>query len=118
MIELIQFPYSPYCIVQSRILDYSGIRFKTTNLPNVSDRSLIWKLTKEQYYAVPIIKDGPTVVFETSENSQEIARYIDKKLRLGLFPAELEGVQSILWRYIENDIEGIGFKLNDVYFKE
>jgi glutathione S-transferase len=118
MIELIQFPYSPYCIVQSRILEYSGVRFKTTDLPNVSDRSLIWKLTKEQYYGVPIIKDGPTVVFETSENSQDIARYINKKLRLGLFPAELDGVQSILWRYIENDIEGVGFKLNDIYFKE
>jgi len=118
MIELIQLAYSPYCMVQSRILEYSGIRFKITNLPNTSDRSLVWKLTQEQYYAVPIIKDGSAVVFETSENSQDIARYIDKKLRLGLFPAELEGVQSILWRYIENEIEGVGFKLNDIYFKE
>jgi glutathione S-transferase len=35
-----------------------------------------------------------------------------------LFPWEKEGVQSILWRYIENDIESIGFKLNDVYWEE
>jgi glutathione S-transferase len=27
-------------------------------------------------------------------------------------------VQSILWRYIENEIEGVGFKLNDAYYRE
>ena len=27
-------------------------------------------------------------------------------------------METILWRYIENDIEGVGFKLNDIYFKE
>jgi glutathione S-transferase len=27
-------------------------------------------------------------------------------------------VQSILWRVIENEIEGIAFKLNDVYYEE
>jgi glutathione S-transferase len=30
----------------------------------------------------------------------------------------MEGVQSILWRYIENDVEGVCFKLNDVYWRE
>ncbi|MFO1512315.1 MAG: glutathione S-transferase C-terminal domain-containing protein [Verrucomicrobiota bacterium] len=30
----------------------------------------------------------------------------------------MEGEQSILWRYIENDIEGLTFKLNDVYYQE
>ena len=30
----------------------------------------------------------------------------------------MEGVQSIVWRCIENEIEGIGFKLNDIYWKE
>jgi glutathione S-transferase len=52
------------------------------------------------------------------ENSQVIAKYIDAKLKLGLFPWELDGQQSILWRYVENDIEGVGFKLNDIYWKE
>jgi glutathione S-transferase len=33
-----------------------------------------------------------------------------------LFPWELEGVQSIIWRYIENEIEGAGFRLNDIYW--
>jgi glutathione S-transferase len=117
MIELIQFPWSPFCIVQRRILEFSGTPFKITNVPN-GDRSLIWKLTKERYYGVPIIRDRRTVVFEVAEDSQVIAKYIDSKLKLGLFPWEMEGVQSILWRYIENDIESAGFKLNDIYWEE
>jgi glutathione S-transferase len=117
MIELIQFPWSPFCIVQRRILEYSGAKFKITNIPN-GDRSLVWKLTKQRYYGVPIVKDAKAVIFEVSEDSQVIAKYLDSKLKLGLFPWELEGVQSILWRYIENDIEGAAFRLNDIYWKE
>jgi len=117
MIELIQFPWSPFCIVQRRILEFSGRRFKSTNIPN-GDRSLVWKLTRQRYYGVPIIRDGRNVVFEVEEESQVIAKYLDDKFKLGLFPWELEGVQSILWRYIEGHIESVGFKLNDVYWRE
>ena len=117
MIELIQFPWSPFCIVIRRILEFSGIRFKIVNIPN-GDRSLVWRLSKQRYYGVPIIKDGRSVIFEMDENSQVIAKYLDSKLKLGLFPWELEGQQSILWRYVENEVEGIGFKLNDIYWKE
>ena len=95
MIELIQFPWSPFCLVQRRILQYSGARFKITDIPS-SDRSLVWRLTRERYYQVPIIRDGKTVVFEVSDDSQVIAKYLDARLQLGLFPRELEGVQSIL----------------------
>jgi len=118
MIELIQFPWSPYCLVQRRILEFSGARFKITNLPRTGDRSLIWKLTRERYYGVPIIRDGKTVGFELDHNSQVIAKYLDEEMELGLFPAKWRGVQTILWRFIENEIEGVGFKLNDIYWKE
>jgi glutathione S-transferase len=37
---------------------------------------------------------------------------------LNLFPAEREGEQAILWRYIENEIEGATFRLNDIYYRE
>ena len=117
MIELIQFPWSPFCIVQRRILEFAGVRFKITNIPN-QDRSLVWKLTKQRYYGVPIIRDGKNVVFELNDDSQVIAKYLDAKFQLGLFPFELEGVQSILWRYIENEIEGATFRLNDIYWRE
>ena len=117
MIELVQFPWSPFCIVQRRILEFAGVPFKTVNIPN-ADRSLIWKLSKQRYYSVPIIKDGKNVVFEVSEDSQVVAKYLDSKLRLNLFPAELEGVQFLVWRYIESEVEGVTFRLNDIYYKE
>jgi glutathione S-transferase len=117
MIELIQFPWSPFCIVQRRILEFAGVRFKITNIPN-GDRSLVWRLTRERYYGVPIIRDGRTVVFEIGEDSQVIAKYLDQKFKLGLFPAELEGMQSILWRFIEGEIEGPCFKLTDIHWQE
>ena len=117
MIELIQFPWSPFCIVTRRILEFSQTRFKLHNIPN-GERSLIWKLTRGNYYEVPVIRDRREVIFEMSGETQVIAKYIDAKYSLGLFPRELEGVQSILWRCIENEVEGIGFKLNDVYWKD
>src|SRR5438477_4751860 len=117
MIELIQFPWSPFCILQRRILEFSGAKFKITNIPN-GDRSLVWRLTRQRYYGVPIIRDRKSVVFEVSDDSQVIAKYLDAKFQLELFPWQHEGVQSILWRYIENEVEGPCFKLNDVYWKE
>lgn len=117
MIELVQVPYSPYCLVQRRILDYARVPFQAVNIP-YGDRSLVWRLTRQRYYGVPILRDRRTVVFETDDDSQVIAKYLDSKFALGLFPPELDGVQSLLWRYFENDIESIGFKLNDVFYRE
>jgi glutathione S-transferase len=117
MIELIQIPWSPFCIVQRRILEFAGVRFKIINIPS-RDRSLIWKLTKQRYYNVPIIRDGKNVVFELADDTQVIAKYLDEELDLGLFPSQWRGVQSVLWRFIENEIEGSAFRLNDIYWKE
>ncbi|HEY4952513.1 MAG TPA: glutathione S-transferase [Verrucomicrobiae bacterium] len=117
MIELIQFPWSPFCIVQRRILEFAGAPFKITNIPS-QDRSLVWKLTRQRYYGVPTLKDGKNVIFEINEDSQVIAKYLDEELELGLFPSQWRGVQSVLWRFIESEIEGPCFRLNDIYWKE
>jgi len=117
MIELVQFPWSPYCLVQRRILEFSGAPHKIINVSPV-ERSLVWKLTKERYYQVPVLRDGRNVVFETDENSQVIAKYLDDRLQLGLFPHDFDGIQDLLWRFIDNDVEACTFKLNDAYFKE
>jgi glutathione S-transferase len=117
MIELIQIPWSPYCLVQRRILEFSGARFKVTNIPT-GDRSLVWRLTRQRYYGVPIIRDGQTVLFEVNDDTQVIAKYLDCEMLLGLFPWKIEGIQAILWRYIENEVEGVSFKLNDIYWEE
>jgi glutathione S-transferase len=117
MIELIQFPWSPFCIVQRRILEFSGAPFKITNIPN-QDRSLVWKLTRQRYYGVPTIRDGNDLIFEVNEDSQVVAKYLDGKLELGLFPNQWRGVQSVLWKFIENEVEGAAFRLNDIYWQE
>jgi glutathione S-transferase len=117
MIELIQFPWSPFCLVQRRILEYANVSFKITNISS-QDRSLVWRLTRQRYYSVPIIRDGRTVVFETDEDSQVIAKYINEKFQLDLFPKTYRGVDRILWRCIEGQIEGPCFKLNDIYWGE
>jgi glutathione S-transferase len=117
MIELIQFPWSPFCIVQRRILEFADVPFKTTNILT-GDRSLVWKLTRGRYYSVPVLRHDKAVVFEVNEQSQVIAKYLDSELQLGLFPWRLEGLQSLLWRHIENEIEGACFKLNDIYWQE
>ena len=117
MMELIQIAWSPYCLVQKRLLEYSGVPIQVTNIPP-SDRSLVWRLSKQRYYQVPILRDGRTVVFETDDNSQVIAKYVDGKLKLDLFPAQHEGLQSILWRSIDNDVESLTFRLNDAHFRE
>lgn len=117
MIELYQIPSSPYCIVIRRLLEAAGQRFKLINIPP-GDRSQIWRLTRERYYSVPLLRDGRIVLFEVDENSQVLAKYLDQKLELGLFPADWEGVQSLLWRYFENEIEGATFKLNDIHWRQ
>lgn len=117
MIELFQFPWSPYCLVLIRVLQYSGAPHKLVSA-SPTDRSLIWKLTRERYYQVPVVRDGRNVLFETDENSQVMAKYLNERLHLDLFPHSVDGVQDLLWRYIENDVEGLTFKLNDAYFQE
>jgi len=117
MIELIQFPFSPFCIPSRRILEFAGEKFKVTNVPP-QDRTLVWKVTRQQYYGVPVIRDGTKVVFDDTDDQQIVAKYLDKKFKLGLFPPALEGVQSIIWKTIENEIEGAAFRLNDIYYKK
>jgi glutathione S-transferase len=117
MIDLIQFPWSPFCITQRRILEFSGERFKIINIPT-NNRTLVWKLTRQRYYSVPIITDGKSVVFEVHNDSQVIAKYIDDKFKLGLFPEKWCDVQSILWRNVENEVEDVTFRLNDIYWLE
>lgn len=117
MIELIQFPFSPFCLPTRRILEFSGVKFKLINVPP-QDRSLVWKLTRQKYYGVPVIRDGSRVIFDDTDDQQIVAKYLDQKLKLDLFPAGREGVQSIVWRCIENDIEGATFRLNDIYYQE
>ena len=39
-------------------------------------------------------------------------------MKLGLFPGDREGVQSLLWRHIESEVEGATFRLNDSHYRD
>lgn len=74
MIELIQFPWSPYCLVQKRILEFGRVRFRAVDI-SVNDRSRVWRMTRQRYYQVPILRDGRNTVFETDDDSQVMEKY-------------------------------------------
>ncbi len=114
MITLIQFPWSPFCISIRRILERHSIAHRIRNISS-QDRSAIIRATNGRAYTVPCLIDGKIAVADFTDFGQEVARYIDRKYKLGLFPQDKEGVQAILARYIENDLEGIGFKVDDSY---
>jgi glutathione S-transferase len=114
MITLIQFPWSPFCISIRRILERHRIPHRIQNIPSQQRDSVI-HATKGRSYSVPCVIDGKTAVADFTDFGQEVARYIDRKHNLGLLPRDKEGIQAILARYIENDLEGIGFKIDDSY---
>ena len=117
MIQLYQFPWSPFCIAIRRIIEFGRVPHRIVNIPN-GDRTLIWKVTRQRYYQVPVLKDGRNVIFETDDSSQVIAKYLDDKFALGLFSEEIRGLQFILWSWIEDRVETPGFKLNDIHYEE
>ena len=114
MITLIQFPWSPFCITIRRIMDRHKIPHRVKNVSS-HDRSAVIRATKGRGYTVPCLIDGKTAVADFTDFGQEVARYLDRKYRLGLFPRDKEGIQAILARYIENQLEDIGFRVNDSY---
>lgn len=117
MIELYQLPWSPFCLVQRRILEFAGAPYRTINVSN-TDRSAVWRLTRQRYYSVPVIRDGKTVVFETDDYSQVVAKYLSSKFELDLFPKSLQGVDRIIWRLIEDEVEAVTFRLNDAQYRK
>lgn len=108
-----QLKHSPFCIPVVAIFRALNRPLREVEVPN-GDRSRIIKLTKGAYYQVPVLVDGARVVHESAPDSQDVARYIDRKFAAGrLFPKKLEGLQSIVIGYLENEVEGVTFRLVD-----
>lgn len=114
-VTVIQFPHSPYCIPITRALGACGVGFDVENIPN-GDRRRVIEVTGGEYYAVPVLVNGDDVVYESGGDSQDVARYVDRVFAGGrLFPDEHEGMQAILLPYLENEVEGLTFKMNDAF---
>jgi glutathione S-transferase len=119
MTTLYQLEHSPFCIPVAAIFKALNQPLQTVNISN-ANRAQIIRLTDGTYYQVPVLADGKRVVFESSPESQDVARYIDGKFAGGrLFPKPLDGLQAIVIAYLENDVEGVTFKLTDAkYFAD
>ncbi len=112
MLTLIQFLWSLFCITIRYILKRNHIPFKLHNIL-FHDRAPIITATKGSGYTVPYLVDRKRGVFDVTDLEQEIARYVDRRYRLDLFPKRLNGLQLLLSRYIEHELEMVGFKVND-----
>jgi glutathione S-transferase len=111
-----QMPHSPFCIPVTAMLTALNVPFKTRDVPNW-DRSEIIELTGGEYYQVPLLVDGERLVYETSADSQDVARYIDTLYAIGrLFPGEIEGPHQCVIDFLENEVEARGFKLGDIHY--
>lgn len=110
--KLYQFPHSPYCIPISLILQKADIEHEEVLVPNW-DRGIVSELTNGAYYQVPVIEDNGAIVYESSDNSLDVAEHVNRLIDYELFPVRIEGIHKVLIDYIESEIEGIGFKAVD-----
>lgn len=112
-LEIYGFPHSPFCIAVESALRAFGLPFVSRRVP-AWDRSEILRLTGGAYYEVPVLVHDRSVLWESSEHSQDIARYLDRHFASGrLFPERFDGLQDLALHYLENEVEGITFRLFD-----
>ena len=62
------------------------------------DRRPVIALTDGAYYSIPVLVDAErspaVVVYEARDDGQDVARYVDQKYSLGVFPAHLAGLHE------------------------
>jgi len=115
-LTIYQLEHSPYCIPIVRALEALDVEFAVRNVSN-ADRGEIIELTKGAYYQVPVLVQGDNVIYESASDSLDVAHYVDRKFANGrLFPAEFEGWQSIVIPFLEDDVEGVTFRLIDPFY--
>lgn len=115
-LKIYEMGHSPYCIPITRALEALGVDFERVVVPNW-DRGELIKLTNGAYYQVPVLVHGDRVVFESADDSLDVAQYVDQHFaERRLFPDEDSGLQEILVAYIEGDIEGLTFRLCDIHY--
>jgi glutathione S-transferase len=108
--------HSPFCIPIRRMLEAAQVRFWTVEVPN-HDRSEVLRLTNGAYYQVPVLEHDGRLIYESGSDTQDVARYVDATYCGGrLFPARCEGWQAILLPYLENEVEGVTFRLCDIHY--
>jgi len=111
-----QMPHSPYCIPVTQALLACGVDFLTVDVTPYTREEVI-AASGGKFYQVPLLTDGGKVIGESSGESLDVARHVDRKYAGGrLFPKSLEAANICLTRFIESDLEGAGFKLADPFY--
>lgn len=114
-LTIYQMEYSPFCIPITATLRACGAEFETREIPNW-DRSELLRLTDGAYYQVPMLVHDGRTIYESSSDSEDIARYVDQTFAGGrLFPARLDGLQKIVIDFLSDDVEFHTFRLQDPY---
>jgi glutathione S-transferase len=112
-LTLYEMEYSPFCIPIAAALRACGVDFARREIPNW-DRSELLRLTDGAYYQVPLLVHDGRAIYESSAESEDVARYVDVHFARGqLFPARLEGWQPIVLEFLSDDVEFHTFRLLD-----
>ena len=112
-VAVYEMEHSPFCIPVTQALTAAGVPFERIPVSNWN-REIVIEATDGAYYQVPVLKHNDRVIAESSPDSQDIARYIDRTFVGGkLFPDHNSALQEILIEHIENEIEALTFKLVD-----
>lgn len=112
-LTIYQLEYSPFCIPITQALIACGAPFETVEVPNW-DRTEVLRVTGGAYYQVPVLVHDGRAIFESSAESEDVARYIDRTFAGGkLFPERLEGLQAIMNEFLSDDVEFHTFRLLD-----
>ena len=117
-VTFVQAPHSPFCISVRKALDAAGAPYTLFNT-GIGDRQPVVQLTGGAYYHVPVIVDADrtpaVVVYESRDDKMEVAEYADAKFGLGLFPDEHAGLNDLLVRYVESELEDVAFRIDDAF---
>lgn len=113
VITVYEMAHSPYCIPITFALRALDTPFERVEVPN-HDRSSVIRASSGTYYQVPLLVHNGRFVAESTPTSLDIAHYVDQTWGQGrLFPAVIGGIHTIAIDFIEDQVEGISFKLVD-----
>jgi glutathione S-transferase len=117
-LTFVQAPHSPFCISIRHALDAAGAPYTLFNT-GIGDRQSVIQLTGGAYYHVPVIVDAgrspAVVVYEGRDDGMDVAQYADAKFGLGLFPKDKAGLNDLLVRYVESELEDVAFRIDDAF---
>jgi glutathione S-transferase len=115
-LTLYDLPHSPYCLPIKRILQAHEVPFEIVDVPNWDRRAVI-EASGGQYYQVPMLVHEGRAIYESSAESNDVARYVDQTFAGGaLFPEALAGLHDILIAYLDDEVEGATFRCTDVFY--